>query len=204
MTDINAADLRDKLQRTEESLEMQVRKCENLISFFTTQIQCLTDELETEKSWRTNHLTKIVKALLCFEAKLKNDQKLIRSQLYEKDGEINRLYREIVVLRERYGDTSDLSVDICEAAQYCPTCRKEYHLLETKDVAIQVYTNNYNISSITGRNQCTTTTNTGNLYLSIYTRNKAGCTARRWCNVLAISIVAPPDLVRRFCVTVAE
>lgn len=141
MTDIEAADLRVKLQNTEENLEMQVRKCENLISFFTTQIQCLTDELEIEKSWRANHLTKIVKALLCFEAKLKNDQKLIRRQLYEKDGEINRLYREIVVLRERCGDTSNMNIDICEVAQYCPTCRKEYHLLETKNVAIQVYTN---------------------------------------------------------------
>lgn len=146
MTDIEATELRTKLQSTEESLAMQVRKCENLISFFTTQIQCLTDELESEKSWRTNHLTKIVKALLCFEAKLKNDQRLIRGQLYEKDGEINRLHREIIVLRERYADSSDVTGAVCEVAQLCPTCRKEFHLLETKNVAVQVYSNR--------RNQC--------------------------------------------------
>lgn len=152
MTDIEATALRKKLKSTEENLDMQVRKCENLISFFTTQIQCLTDELETEKSWRTNHLTKIVKALLCFEAKLKNDQKLIRVQLYEKDGEINRLHREICVLRERYGDSSDVTRAVCEVAQLCPTCRKQFHLLETKNVSVQVYSNR--------RMKCMTTTTT--------------------------------------------
>ena len=143
MSDIESAELRLKLQNAEENLEMQVRKCENLISFFTNQIQTLTDELESEKLWRATHLTKIVKALMCFEAKLKNDQKLVRQQLYEKDGEINRLYREIVVLREKCGDNANnIDLDICEVAQYCPTCRKQYHLLETKNIAVQVFPQN--------------------------------------------------------------
>lgn len=119
---------------------MQVRKCENLIAFFTNQIKSLTAELKTEKAWRTKQLTKIVKALLCFEAKLKNDQKVIRRQLYEKDTEINRLSQEIIVLRERCGEQNiDATVNVCEVAQYCPACRRTYYLNETKNIATQVH-----------------------------------------------------------------
>lgn len=127
------------LQTTDTNLAMQVRKCENLIAFFTNQIKSLTAELKTEKAWRSKQLTKIVKALLCFEAKLKSDQKLIRNQLYEKDTVINRLSQEIIVLKERCGEQNiDTAVNVCEVAQYCPACRKEYYLNETKNIATQV------------------------------------------------------------------
>lgn len=127
--------LREKLQTTEQNLSIQVKKCENLILFFTNQIQTLTDELEHEKSWRTNQLTKIVKALMSFETKLRNDQKIILNQLYAKDNEINKLASELVVLSEKYGVNCKISVS--EAAQYCLSCRKQYYRSEMANACTQ-------------------------------------------------------------------
>ncbi|XP_037032642.1 uncharacterized protein LOC119071727 [Bradysia coprophila] len=127
--------LREKLKTTEQSLSVQVKKCENLILFFTNQIQTLTDELEHEKSWRTNQLSKIVKALMSFETKLRNDQKIILNQLYTKDNEINRLASELVILSEKYGLNCKISVS--EAAQYCLSCRKQYYRSEMANACTQ-------------------------------------------------------------------
>lgn len=121
-----------------EADEIQRRKCENLISYFTTQIHHLNKELEIEKHSRDTHLAKIAKALLCFEAKLKNDQKQIRQQLYEKDTQLNRLVGEIASLREKYGVKDGEQIQIDPVTQYCPNCRKQYYFLSTTDVGIQV------------------------------------------------------------------
>lgn len=143
----------------EEQLDMQRKKCENLIAYFTTQIRGLNDELEHERGWRVNQLAKIVKALLCFEAKLKNEQKQIRHQLFEKDSEINRLSREIVGLKEKYGEKpvlggggNDNNIQINEVAQFCPNCRKQYYQLDTRTVGIQVHRNGLNCTGTTGDN----------------------------------------------------
>lgn len=125
----------------EEALDMQRKKCENLIAYFTTQIRGLNEELEHERGWRVNQLAKIVKALLCFEAKLKNEQKQIRHQLFEKDAEINRLSREIFGLKEKYGGKDDGKIEINEVAQLCPKCRKQYYQLDTRTVGVQVHRN---------------------------------------------------------------
>lgn len=116
---------------------MQQRKCENLIAYFTTQIQRLNKELEMEKHSRDTHFAKIVKALLCFEAKLKGDQKQISQQLCEKDTQLNRLAHELKALREKYGVKDDEPLNVDATAQYCPSCRKEYYSLATRDVSQQ-------------------------------------------------------------------
>ncbi len=134
--------LREKLQTTEHRLSVQVKKCENLILFFTNQIQTLTDELEHEKSWRTIQLAKIVKALMTFESKLRNDQKLILNQLYTKDNEINKLASELVILSEKYGLNCKISVS--EAAQYCLSCRKQYYRSEMANACTQSRMKNQN------------------------------------------------------------
>lgn len=125
---------------TIETDGVQKRKCENLISYFTIQIHHLNKQLEIEKCSRDIHLAKIAKALLCFEAKLKNDQKQIRQQLYEKDSQLNRLASEVISLREKYGvkDDDGEQIDIDPVAQYCSNCRKQYYCLSTADVGIQV------------------------------------------------------------------
>lgn len=125
--------------KTTEADEMQRRKCENLISYFTTQIHHLNKELEIEKRSRDTHLAKIAKALLCFEAKLKNDQKQIRQQLYEKDTQLNRLVGEVLSLREKYGiKDGETQQQIDPVTQYCPNCRKQYYSLGVADVGVQV------------------------------------------------------------------
>lgn len=125
-----------------EADEMQRRKCENLISYFTTQIRHLNKELEFEKLSRDTHLAKIAKALLCFEAKLKSDQKQIRQQLYEKDTQLNRLANEVITLREKCGLKDGKNYQIDSVAQFCPNCRKEYYLLNTSDIGVQVNKHN--------------------------------------------------------------
>lgn len=121
-----------------ETDEMQRRKCENLISYFTTQIRHLSKELEFEKLSRDTHLAKIAKALLCFEAKLKSDQKQIRQELYEKDVQLNRLTNEVISLRGKCGLKHGENYHIDPVVQYCPNCRKEYYLLNTSDIGVQV------------------------------------------------------------------
>lgn len=133
--------------------EIQSRKCENLISYFTTQIHHLNKELEIEKRSRDTHLAKIAKALLCFEAKLKNDQKQIRQQLYEKDTQLNRLASEMASLREKYGIEDNENVQIDPVAQYCPNCRKQYYLLYSTDVGVQVKGHSQNCHDDKGINE---------------------------------------------------
>lgn len=123
---------------TENDGGIQKRKCENLISYFTVQIHRLNKELEIEKHSRDIHLAKIAKALLCFEAKLKNDQKQIRQQLYEKDTQLSRLASEVISLREKCGVKDGEQIDIDPVTQYCSNCRKQYYCLSTADVGIQV------------------------------------------------------------------
>lgn len=121
-----------------EADEMQRRKCENLISYFTKQIYHLNKELEIEKNSRDTHFAKIAKALLCFEAKLKSDQKQIRQQLYEKDTQLNSLAGEIISLREKYGVKDEEAIKIDPVAQYCTNCRKQYYFLNSSDIGTQV------------------------------------------------------------------
>lgn len=123
---------------TETDGGIQKRKCENLISYFTVQIHRLNKELEIEKRSRDMHLAKIAKALLCFEAKLKNDQKQIRQQLYEKDTQLSRLASEVISLREKCGVKDGEQIDIDPVTQYCSNCRKKYYCLSTADVGVQV------------------------------------------------------------------
>lgn len=123
---------------TENDGGIQKRKCENLISYFTVQIHRLNKELEIEKHSRDIQLAKIAKALLCFEAKLKNDQKQIRQQLYEKDTQLSRLASEVISLREKCGVKDGEQIDIDPVTQYCSNCRKQYYCLSTADVGIQV------------------------------------------------------------------
>lgn len=121
-----------------EADEMQRRKCENLISYFTNQIYHLNKELEIEKNSRDTHFAKIVKALLCFEAKLKSDQKQIRQQLYEKDTQLNHLTGEIISLRKKYGVKDEEAIEIDPVAKYCTNCRKQYYFLNSFDIGTQV------------------------------------------------------------------
>lgn len=137
-----------KLARAEQQLAVQTRKCENLIAYYTRQLRQLADELRTERAGRkANDMEHMVRALMRIESKLRAEQTAIRQQLYTKDVQLNRLQREIVVLRERHVDRlrtdSDAAAEelrIDRVAQFCPSCRKEFYLYETKSIGVQVQT----------------------------------------------------------------
>lgn len=145
--DADAADeAHAKLARAEQQLAVQTRKCENLIAYYTRQLRQLADELRTERAGRTaNDMEHMVRALMRIESKLRTEQTAIRQQLYTKDVQLNRLQREIVVLRERHVDRCRTDADaaaeelhIDRVAQFCPSCRKEFYLYETKSIGVQV------------------------------------------------------------------
>lgn len=95
--------------------------------------------LRNKKHYQNEQFNTIVKALLYFESKLKSDQKNIRQILFEKDEIINRQWNEIINFKKRYNDNTKIE-EIDDVAKYCPKCRKNYYLLEKKNVEIQTFT----------------------------------------------------------------
>lgn len=138
-------DMHLKLQAAEQRVVAQARKSENLIAYFGGQLRRLTEQLHAERAAsRTASaatapgMEHVVRALLRFESKLRAEQSTIRQQMHDKDAQLNRLHREIVALRERHNDrtaTPELRID--RIAQFCPACRKEYHLIQTKTMGVQ-------------------------------------------------------------------
>lgn len=105
-------------------------------------------EIESEKKCRDEQLSKIVKALLYFEKKLKKEQEAIQQQLFEKDKVINRQMHTISNMKEKLGvqhgdDETDDDVNLHETAEYCPMCRKKYYLRATKSMASQTDGNKF-------------------------------------------------------------
>ena len=76
-----------------------------------------------------------------FEKKLRQEQKVIQQQLYEKDVVINRQMHKISSMKEKYGKLDecevDEEVDIGETAKYCPMCRKKYYLMANQNIGTQ-------------------------------------------------------------------
>jgi len=112
-------------------------------------------EIESEKKCRDEQLSKIVKALLYFEAKLRKEQEVIQQQLCEKDRLINQQMHTITDMKVKYGETCDDDDDVNGSiagindesnlhatAKYCPMCRKKYYLKATKNIGTQCDNNN--------------------------------------------------------------
>lgn len=98
-------------------------------------------EIESEKKCRDEQLSKIVKALMYFEKKLRTEQEVIQQQLCEKDKVINRQMHTISNMKVKFGVQCDeLDDDIStqhEMAEYCPMCRKKYYLRALKSSTTQ-------------------------------------------------------------------
>lgn len=94
-------------------------------------------DYELERKCREQQLSKVLRALLFVESKLRSEQMIIRKQLCEKDDVINRQMCTIRNLKRKYGDLEDEGDAVGEAAQFCPKCRKNYYLYESKSIAIQ-------------------------------------------------------------------
>lgn len=97
-------------------------------------------EIESEKKCRDEQLSKIVKALMYMEKRLRKEQEIIQQQLCEKDKVINRQMHTISNMKVKFGVQSDELDDVInlhETAEYCPMCRKKYYLRAMKTMATQ-------------------------------------------------------------------
>lgn len=97
-------------------------------------------EIESEKKCRDEQLSKIVKALMYMEKRLRKEQEIIQQQLCEKDKVINRQMHTISNMKVKFGvqcDELDDDINLHETAEYCPMCRKKYYLRAMKNMTTQ-------------------------------------------------------------------
>uniref|UniRef100_A0A182QLM0 Uncharacterized protein n=1 Tax=Anopheles farauti TaxID=69004 RepID=A0A182QLM0_9DIPT len=114
-----------------------------------THLKLVSQELEWERKFRDDQLSRILKALIAFETRLKNEQSRIKQQLYEKDDVINRQNCTINRMKRKLAGGSDdeeiggaggaTGTELDEVTQYCPKCRKNYYRLECRTNGTQTF-----------------------------------------------------------------
>ncbi|XP_072747310.1 uncharacterized protein [Anoplolepis gracilipes] len=87
--------LKQELARTQDALKAATKKCRDLVKELDHRIT----GHESEKILRDQQLSRILRALLYLEARLKQEQKSIRQMLCEKDNVIKNQQLEITMLR---------------------------------------------------------------------------------------------------------
>lgn len=111
-------------------------------------------EKESEKKCRDEQLSRVVKALMYFEKKLRKEQEIIQQQLCEKDKVINRQMHTISTMKVKLGvqgDELDDDISLHETAEYCPMCRKKYYLRAMKGMATQTVSNKFSTNISDGK-----------------------------------------------------
>ncbi|XP_055546451.1 uncharacterized protein LOC129730880 isoform X2 [Wyeomyia smithii] len=93
-------------------------------------LKLVSKELEWERKFRDDQLSRLLKALIYFEARLQSEHKLIRQQLNEKDDVINRQNCAINRMKRKLGEDAEPDIDLPEVAQYCLKCRRSYYGME--------------------------------------------------------------------------
>lgn len=111
--DIKIALLKSELEMAQKSLKFQTRRCRELVEEYTKRLQEKERQYQSERVLRDNQLAKVIRALLMFEARLRQEQKLIRHQLEEKD----------FIITKQKGDMQRLLNN-----QYCKHCNQFYNL----------------------------------------------------------------------------
>ncbi|KAL6258364.1 hypothetical protein P5V15_010317 [Pogonomyrmex californicus] len=87
--------LKQELARTQDALKTATKKCRELVRELDHRIA----GHESERILRDQQLSRILRALLFLEARLKQEQKSIRQMLCEKDNVIRNQQLEIAMLR---------------------------------------------------------------------------------------------------------
>lgn len=113
MGSTETAIVRCELEMAQRALKLQTRRCRQLVSEYTRKLQTKELEAISERRLRDEQLTKVLRSLLVFEARLKQEQIFIRHQLEEKDDLIQRQRKELRGLRS--------------TVQYCKTCSQFYY-----------------------------------------------------------------------------
>ncbi|XP_044262048.1 putative leucine-rich repeat-containing protein DDB_G0290503 isoform X2 [Tribolium madens] len=105
------ASIRSELEIVQKALKLQTKRCRQLVTEYTLQLQQKDLQYQNEKALRDNQLAKVLRALIIFESRLKQEQKFISHQLKEKDYIIHKQSTEIKKLL---------------ANQYCKNCNQYY------------------------------------------------------------------------------
>ncbi|XP_058056412.1 uncharacterized protein LOC131207799 [Anopheles bellator] len=117
---------------------------ENAVIGRKAHLKLVSQELEWERKFRDDQLSRILKALICFENRLKSEQTRIRQQLYEKDDVINRQNCTINRMKRKLaadetGGPGEEDEDDDEVTQLCPKCRKNYYRLDYRTSGTQTF-----------------------------------------------------------------
>ncbi|CAG9863781.1 unnamed protein product [Phyllotreta striolata] len=103
--------LRDELEKVQNALRLQAKRCRQLVAEYTRKLQEKEHQYVSEKVLRDDQLAKVLRALLIFEARLRQEQKFITKQLNEKDR----------IIRKQNNEIKKLLIN-----QYCKNCRQYY------------------------------------------------------------------------------
>lgn len=87
--------LKQDLVRTQEALKAATKKCRDLVR----ELDNRNSNHASERNLRDQQLSRILRALLVLESRLKQEQKSIRQLLCEKDNVIRNQQLEIAKLR---------------------------------------------------------------------------------------------------------
>lgn len=93
--EIEVRTLKQELARTQDALKAATKRCRDLVRELDHRVV----GHESERTLRDQQLSRILRALLVLEARLKQEQKSIRQLLCEKDNVIRNQQLEIAMLR---------------------------------------------------------------------------------------------------------
>ncbi|GJQ72822.1 hypothetical protein Trydic_g1471 [Trypoxylus dichotomus] len=105
------ASVRGELEIVQRALKLQTKRCRQLVAEYTRRLQEKEQQYQCERNLRNDQLAKVLRALLIFEARLRQEQKYISHQLNEKD----------YIIKKQRNDISRLMSN-----QYCKHCNQYY------------------------------------------------------------------------------
>lgn len=117
--------MRCELEMAQRALKLQTRRCRQLVTEFTRRLQEKEQQIVAERHLRDEQLTKVLRSLLVFESRLKQEQTFLRHELSEKDEVINRQKKELRRLKF--------------TIQFCKTCRQFCHSNDSCDSSSEYY-----------------------------------------------------------------
>ncbi|CAH1989122.1 unnamed protein product [Acanthoscelides obtectus] len=110
-TEAHMTSMRGELEIVQKALKLQTKRCRQLVAEYTRRLQEKEVQYQSEKALRDDQLAKVLRALLIFEARLKQEQKYISHQLNEKD----------YIIKKQSNDIKKLLSN-----QYCKNCNQYY------------------------------------------------------------------------------
>ncbi|XP_072389182.1 uncharacterized protein [Diabrotica undecimpunctata] len=110
-TEAEVTSIRGELEIVQKALKLQTRRCRQLVTEYTRRLQEKEHQYRSEKALRDDQLAKVLRALLIFEARLRQEQKFISRQLNEKDN----------IIKKQSNDIKKLLLN-----QYCKSCNQYY------------------------------------------------------------------------------